>query len=174
MGVMTVDLNSATSQLDLLKTELIEVRNNLMTAIKGIDQDMLDFTPDQKTVESIATLLLHVAAIEWSWIFEDIFGEEMEYEKWKHAFALREGVDVDQIRDKPLGYFKEILIETRSQIFEALDRFEDKDLDRIFPEGKEEGRRFTLRWIIYHIIEHEAMHIGQISLLKRLYKINND
>jgi uncharacterized damage-inducible protein DinB len=168
---MTVDLNSATSQLDLLRTELIEVRNNLLTAVKGIDQHMLDFTPDPKTVESIATLLLHVAAIEWSWIFEDIFGEEMEYEKWKYAFALRE--DLDQIKDKPLSYFKEVLIETRSQVFDALDQFEDKDLDRIFPEGKEEGRRFTLRWIIYHIIEHEAMHIGQISLLKRLYKINH-
>ena len=27
---------------------------------------------------------------------------------------------------------------------------------------------YTIDWIIWHIIEHEAMHVGQVELLRRL------
>ena len=69
-----------------------KVRERLLKRVKGLSIKRLDFTPNEDRVESIGTLLLHIAAIEWSWIFEDIYGEEMDYEEWKHAFALREEI----------------------------------------------------------------------------------
>jgi uncharacterized damage-inducible protein DinB len=27
---------------------------------------------------------------------------------------------------------------------------------------------YTIDWIIWHVLEHEALHVGQIELLRRL------
>ncbi|MCK5410098.1 MAG: DUF664 domain-containing protein [Candidatus Heimdallarchaeota archaeon] len=75
---------------------LQEVRERLLSIIDNLDEEMLDFTPDERNFETIGTLLFHVAAIEWSWVFEDIDGLEIDYNKFKHAFALRSDVDIPQ------------------------------------------------------------------------------
>jgi len=146
---------------------LQEVRERLLGIMDDLDDEMLDFTPDERNFESIGTLLLHVAAIEWSWVFEDIDGLEMDYEKFRHAFALRSDVDIPQIKDKKKQFYLDQLNEVREEIFQRLTKFSDKDLDKIIESDAE---KFSIEWILFHILEHETMHIGQILLLKRLYE----
>ena len=33
-----------------------------------------------------------------------------------------------------------------------------------------EGDTFTLRWVLHHLVEHEAYHSGQMTLLRELYR----
>ncbi len=73
----TDDLSPRTA---FLYSMLEKVRERLLKRVKGLRIKDLDYTPDEKNVESIGTLLLHIAAIEWSWIFEDMDGQEMDYE----------------------------------------------------------------------------------------------
>ncbi len=49
--------------------------------------------------------------------------------------------------------------------------YSDSDLDRFFVKELP-GRTIdkSLRWILHHLIDHEAQHKGQILLLKRLSK----
>jgi uncharacterized damage-inducible protein DinB len=45
---------------------------------------------------------------------------------------------------------------------------DDHDLDKVVGTGDD---KFSIEWILFHIVEHEAMHIGQINLLARLVKL---
>jgi uncharacterized damage-inducible protein DinB len=149
---------------------MFEVRGYLLKMIKDVDDILIDYTPDERTVETIGTLLMHIAGVEWSWIIADIEGKEIPFEKWKYAYPLSKDVDIPQLVGKGLKFYLDILEEVRNEVYEKLKKFKDDDLDRIV---EIEGKKFSIEWILYHVIEHEAAHIGQISLLKRLYKIKN-
>jgi uncharacterized damage-inducible protein DinB len=132
--------------------------------ITDITDEQLDYTPDEKKVETVGTLLHHIAAIEWSWIFEDIDGKEMDFEEWKYAFALRDGVKLPQQKGMGKEYYLEKLHYVRDQVYIRLMQLDDSDLSREVGDKQ----KYTIEWILYHILEHETMHLGQISLLLRL------
>ncbi|MFX1367186.1 MAG: DinB family protein [Promethearchaeota archaeon] len=146
-----------------LYSMLEKVRERLLKRVKGLRIKDLDYTPDEKNVESIGTLLLHIAAIEWSWIFEDMDGQEMDYEEWKLAFSLRE--EIPQIKGKKLKFYLDKLDHVRQQVKERLARIDDTEMDLLVDIGH---AAVSIEWILFHLIEHEAMHIGQISVLQRL------
>ncbi|MFW9991446.1 MAG: DinB family protein [Candidatus Odinarchaeota archaeon] len=152
-------------------SQLVELRSNLLKNLEDVDQELLDFTPDERKIETIGTLLLHIAAIEWSWIFEDIDGEEMDFEEWKHAFALRPSVNIPQLAGKGMIFYLERLAKVRDEVYQRLTRMNDSDLDQKVESS--DGVRYSIEWILYHIIEHEALHLGQVSMLKRLYRLKN-
>ena len=147
---------------------LEETRKRLFEQIEGITQEQLDFTPSERKIETIGTLLFHILAVEYSWIYEDIFKEEMDYEEYKYAFALREELYPPQLIGKP--FYIDKMNAIRERLFGTLMTWKDKDLDRVISSGKS---KFTINWILYHINYHESIHIGQINFLKRLYKIQN-
>ncbi len=142
------------------------MRSRLLRVVEDLPDDVLDYSPDMKRIETIGTLLLHIAAVEWSWIFEDIDGEEMDYEKWKHAFALREE-NLPQLTKQGLQFYIDRLIEVRSEVFVRLRNLDDSNLHTLVEVGNAE---VSIEWILFHLLEHEAMHIGQISILKRQAK----
>ena len=148
--------------------QMYEIRQWLLHMIGDLSIEEIDFTPDERTVESVGTLLIHIAAVEWSWIFEDIDGLEMDFDKFKHGFSLRPNVNIQQIEGKTLQFYITMLDEVREQVYERMQQLTDEDLEK---EVEENGNKFTIDWIFFHLVEHEAMHVGQISLLKRLYKI---
>src|SRR5688500_4301173 len=79
--------------------QLAEIRRDLLSLAADLTPDQLSWHPNDR-VESIGTQLLHIAAIEWSWVFEDIFhrpGEE--YDGWEEALPLRLGLP--QVSGKP-------------------------------------------------------------------------
>ena len=63
---------------------------------------------------------------------------------------------------------------TRAETLRILQGFTDADLARLVgeaepPPGVERrSELYTVDWIIWHVIEHEATHVGQIELLRRL------
>jgi uncharacterized damage-inducible protein DinB len=144
---------------------LRETRKILLRTVKDLSPEELDYTPNTKKIESIATLLFHIAAVEFSWIMEDINGKKMKEEEWKLAFALRDSVNEDQIRGKPVSFYLSKLQEVRSEIEAWIEGIKDKDLTQVI---EVDGDKFTIEWILYHVGEHELTHIGQIRLLKRL------
>jgi uncharacterized damage-inducible protein DinB len=152
--------------------QLTEIRGNLLREVANLSPEQLAWHPNEE-MESIGTQLLHVAAIEWSWIFQDIFGRpDEEYDGWEEALPIRVGAP--QVCGQPLAYFTEKLAAVRAQALEALRGLADDDLARLVGEappsdGEEpRARLYTIDWILFHIVEHEAHHIGQVELLRRL------
>ncbi len=140
-----------------------KTREKLIGRVQGLEMKQLDFTPYPDRIESIGTLLLHIAAVEWSWIFEDIDGQEMDYEKWKYGFALRERIP--QIQGYDISFYLERLSEVRNAVFRKLKSLPENELERIIEVDDD---FVSVEWILFHLIEHEAIHIGQVSMLLRL------
>lgn len=159
---MHLTISTDRTQLNLLLGQLIETRKRLLELLQKLPENILDFTPHERKVETIGTLLLHIADVEWSWIFEDIDGQEMDFETAKYAFPLRPEVNIPQLTGKDLSYYTNILQNVRQEVFEYMNRFTDADLQ------KKIGENYSIEWILYHINHHEAQHYGQIQLLRRL------
>lgn len=156
-----------TPRIGCYLAQLDDVRHRTIEYVAGLEAQQLAWTP-APAVESIGTLLLHIAAVERSWIGEDIEQRPMGRE-WELAFPIRR--KIPQIRDRPLEYFIETLAGVRNETRETLGRLSDDDLARSVVPLDSGGRNesFTIEWILYHLIEHEAHHKGQIALLKRIY-----
>ena len=148
-------------------------RSRIFEMLENVTDEMLDFTPNPKTIESIGSLLYHIAGVEWSWIFEDLDGKEMDYEEWKYAFALRDYHDISQISGKNKQFYLDLIETTRNEIIVRLNEYTDTDLTREFTLSDNENIIFTLEYLLFHLINHEALHLGQIALLKRLYSHQN-
>lgn len=152
----------------LLFAMMEKARERLIKRVESLSNDVLDYSPHGRNIETIGTLLLHIAGVEWSWIFEDINDTAMDYEKWKHAFPLREGID--QLTGQGIQFYLDRLAEVRKEVYEWLKTIDDDYLERTLQLGNTE---VNVEWIIFHLIEHEAMHIGQISILLRLFKMTD-
>jgi uncharacterized damage-inducible protein DinB len=140
-----------------------KTREKLIRTVQGLETKQIDFTPTPDRIESIGTLLFHIAAVEWAWIFQDIGGQEMDYELWKHGFALREGIP--QIRGNDISFYLERLNKVRDAVFNRLKSFSDNQLGNLVEVDDD---IVSVEWILFHLIEHEAIHIGQASVLLRL------
>jgi uncharacterized damage-inducible protein DinB len=137
--------------------------------VAGLSAAQLSWHPNLM-VESIGTLLLHIAAIEFSYIQEDIMQRPMG-EEWKIALPIRFGIP--QISDRPLEYFVGKLEEVRNETLAVLTGLSDADLDRaVVPLDQEDTSggsvSYTIDWLLYHLVEHEAHHKGQIAVMLRL------
>ena len=161
--------SNLTRSLAILESQMEEVRNNLLKQIEKISEEKIDYSPDEHEIETIGTLLLHIAAVEWSWIFEDIDGREMDYEEWKYAFPLRPSVNIPQLKGKDKRYYLEKLHQVRDNVKKRMYEMTDEDLERTVMSG---GDSFTIEWVFHHLIEHESLHLGQIQLLSRLSRLD--
>ncbi len=167
-----------TPQIGRYVAQMDEVRRDLKQEVNGLIVGQLDWHPDEWT-ESIGTLLLHLDAVEWSWIHEDIFGvSDDDYPGvWSEAMPIRFGVP--QVQGRPLEWYLEKLDATRERTLEVLRGFTDDDLLRLVgeanlgPEMEKRSTLYTIDWIVWHILQHEASHVGQIELLRRLAPRNS-
>ena len=155
-------------RIGLYLAQLEDVRERTKRYVDGLTQAQLEWHPNPK-VESIGTMLIHVAAVELSWIQEDIRREPMG-EEWRIGFPIRFGIP--QISGESLAYFIGLLDSTRAVTRDVLAGVTDADLSRALvpldDEDTPDAPQFTIEWILYHLIEHEAHHKGQIAVMKRL------
>ena len=149
---------------------MMDSRKYLIEIIEGLEEEALDFTPHERKIETIGTLLIHIAAVEWSWIFEDIDGREMDFERFKYGFSLRPNNNIPQIKGKSKQFYLDELKDVREHVYKRLCQLKDEELETIV--GTEE-EKYTIEWIMFHIAEHEMMHIGQILLLRRMFRLQS-
>lgn len=148
--------------------QMTETRLGLLRQLDGLTPEQLSWHPND-AVESIGTQLLHVAAIEWSWVFEDIWGRPgEEYDGWEEALPIRLGLP--QVVGRPLEGYLERLERVRVEALEALRGLTDDDLPRIVPErpAGPGGEVYTIDWVLFHLVHHEAHHAGQVELMVRV------
>lgn len=157
--------------------QMAESRADLKRQVGNLAPEQLSWHPSD-TIESIGTLLLHIDAVEWSWMHEDILGRPSdEYPgNWSEAMPIRVGVP--QVTGKTSEWYFDKLDATHELTLAILRGFTDADLSRLVgesepPPGQEKrSRLYTIDWIIWHLIQHEAEHIGQVELLRRLLPNN--
>lgn len=145
-----------------------EVRAQLREAVTGLSDEIAHkkLRPDS---HSIAQLILHCGEAEWWWIQCVVNGGGVDDELESTVFwdVLEE--DHDPVTHLSAAECIAEIDRISGLTRELLANFSDEDLDKYF-EKELPTRKIdkSLRWILHHLIDHEAQHKGQILMLKRL------
>jgi uncharacterized damage-inducible protein DinB len=146
-----------------------EVRSQLRKVVGELSSEQLHskLRPD---THSIAQLALHCGEAEWWWIQCVVGGRPVDDELEGAVFwdVLEEGGDPP--KDLTAGECIAEIDRISAKSRDLLSSFQDHDLGRYFerPRRDSSKQEYTLRWILHHLIDHEAQHKGQILMLKRL------
>jgi uncharacterized damage-inducible protein DinB len=104
---------------------------------------------------SIGNLLLHLAGNIRQWIVGGVGGNEVHRDR-ASEFSARDGPTASELLDN--------LAKAVSECDDALARVKPSELTR---ECTIQGRETTVIAAIYHVVEHFAMHTGQIVLMTK-------
>ena len=109
------------------------------------------------TSNSIGNLLVHLAGNVTEWILGGVGGQTISRYR-AGEFAQKDGRDASALLDD-----LEAVLRKADSVLGALSA---KDLERSIVI---QGRETTVVGAIYHVVEHFAMHTGQIVLLTKIY-----
>jgi len=149
-----------------------ELRRRLKAAVAELTPKQLVWVPE-KAGNSIGVLLLHIAEAELFWIQYVCAGQELTAEQKEElrTEAFGELSEAPPLEEHPVQWFVEKLDDTRRFTTAFYTTLTDLALDDLKLYTGDDGGEyeFTVRWILYHILEHEAGHRAQIlSLCRRL------
>lgn len=134
-----------------------EYMDTVKAAIAPLTAEQLSLraTPHERSVDEIAQ---HIVAARVDW-FHDFMGEGDEniapYGKWelpeapaRSASELVEGMDI-----------------TWQFMSERLARWTAEDMQHTYPiEWRGEHYELSRSWVVWHVLEHDLQHGGEISL----------
>ena len=127
------------------------VRFGLLKVVDSFADGDLDFSPG-RDLWSVGQTIRHIANAEEGW-FRYIV--EREYDDWPPAY---------QAHDYPtVAALKSLLNNVHQQTVDFLNAVDVSELDTVIPVPW--GESVTLRWVIWHVLEHEIHHRGELSLM---------
>lgn len=160
---MRIDPEPAGSEIALLGQYLDCQRETMLAKADDLTQEQLaqEHAPSELT---LAGLLYHLALVEEDWL-EVRFTGLPEREPWR-------GVDWDADPDWEFRTARDLPPEeVRQRYREACERSrqiqaEATGPDQLSVQPLRDGRRFSLRWVLLHLIEETARHAGHADLLR--------
>ncbi len=150
-----------TPQIGIMVDMLEELKERITADVQDLDQSQTDFLFDEKA-NSIGAILMHIVATESYYQVETLEGRQWTEEEaalWNIPGGLGDE-SRDQIKGKPISYYLGLWDEVRQKSLQGL---KTKD-DAWFAANVDEG--INNHWVWFHVLEHMAAHMGQISLVK--------
>jgi uncharacterized damage-inducible protein DinB len=138
---------------------LEDVRQTLLERISGISQPYLDTKLNGG--HSIGALLYHIALVEADWLYEEVLGGEWN-PKIRSLFPLESRNNDNTLTHLEGQDLDEHLHRLKSVREELLSHFRSMDLKDWRKQRILTHYDVTPEWVIYHLIEHESHHRGQI------------
>ncbi len=126
-----------------------QVRDDLITTIDVFHEEELTFAPFEGSWP-VGQIMLHIADCEDNWLY-GVVGHELE--PWIFY-------ELDDYPTKEA--IKGVLARAHERTIRLLERLVEADLDEKYKTP--DGRVYRLRWIIWHVLEHEIHHRGELSL----------
>jgi len=150
-----------TPQIGIMVDMLKEIKDRITDDIRDLNQEEADFLFDDKA-NSIGAIIMHMVATEAYTQVEILEGRrwtEDEAAFWGIAGGLGDE-SREKIKGKPIKYYLDLWDQVRQKTLAGL---KTKD-DAWFAANIDEG--MNNHWAWFHILEHEASHMGQIALVK--------
>jgi hypothetical protein len=130
-------------------------------------------------MNTVGMLLAHLSLVEVWWI--KIAPNQIEWEPEGKAIIVKtlgieddglplpaEGVHPAYLKGFTAEKYLAILAKGRRVIYSEMKKWRDKDLDKLYTLAK--TNHFSRTWTLYHVLEHFAVHFGQILLVKHLMR----
>jgi len=127
-----------------------QVRADLVKTIKQFSDEELQWKPFEGSWP-VGQIMLHIADCEDNWLHGVVRGE---IEPWIFyplgGYANREAI-------------LEVLERAHQRTNTFLDGLAISDLGKVYTIP--DGAQFSLYWILWHVLEHEIHHRGELSLI---------
>lgn len=160
---MRIDPETTGSEFVMLSQYLDYQRETLISKIDGLTSEQLaqKHAPSELT---LAGLLFHLSLVEEDWM-EVRFAGLPDREPWASIdweadpnWEFRTAADLGSVQ-------------LQSRYREACDRSRDivansTGLDQLSAKALRDGRHFSLRWVLLHLIEETARHAGHADFLR--------
>jgi len=151
----------------------------LRESVQGITPPELEWQPE-RGMNTVGMLLAHNAIVDVFWTQLAILG----ITDTDSLPAIGISMDDDgmplapdaegpaNLKGKPLAFYEDLLARGRAYVREAWAKVSDAEMDKQITRERPDGskRVLSVRWAMYHILEHYAGHRGQVQLLRHLYR----
>jgi len=140
---------------------LEDLKRRVTNSVSNLSQEETDFLLDENA-NRVGALILHLAATEkyyQLYTFENRGFNSEEQKTWGAAMDLGDKGRAD-LQGKPISYYLEIWDEVRAETLRLLKTQDDK-----WFASKVKGSNMNNHWAWYHVMEHQANHMGQIRLI---------
>ncbi|GAA0871794.1 DinB family protein [Gangjinia marincola] len=154
-------------QIGNMVSMLENLKGRVTQSVATISQKETDFLLDQDA-NRIGAMIYHLAATEKVYqliTFENRQFNKEEEKTWGVALSLGENAR-EQFKDQPISYYLSIWDEVRA---ETLRLLKEKD-DKWFSKKAKGAGGMTNHWAWFHVMEHQANHMGQIRLIQKRVK----
>ena len=152
-----------------------EVRGQLHGAVLGLTDKQVARRAIPGA-HSIGALTLHIGEAEWWWMSCIVQGHKLTREDFRQPFwdVLKEP-DAFASKQYSAAYCLGVIDDIRRQTHDFLATLSDEDLEKTHTHTRGDKQvEASLRWILHHLVDHEAQHKGQILMLKRLLGEKNE
>lgn len=149
-------------QIGIMVDMLEELKARVEDEVSGLSQEETDFLFDENA-NSIGALVMHLIATEVYYQVETLEGRpwnKADNQKWGAGAALGDKGRTLLI-GKPIQYYLDLWDEVRQKSLKGLKAKDDAWFSSAV--GEDEINNY---WVWFHVMEHSANHLGQISLVK--------
>lgn len=151
-----------TPRIGVMVDMLEELKHRLTEDVRDLDQGETDYLFDDKA-NSIGAIIMHLVANE-SYARVETLEErtwtDEEREFWEIASDLG-AASRGSLKGKPITYYLDLWDQVRKKTLEGLKTRDDAWFAANIDEG------MNNHWAWFHILEHQASHMGQIALVKK-------
>ena len=154
------------TQIGNMVSMLEDLKKRVTNSVANLSVKEVDFLLDEDA-NSIGAMILHLAATEkyyQVYTFENRGLNREESATWDIAQNLGDNAR-KQIKDKPINYYLDIWDDVRAETLRLL-----KTKDDNWFKSKVSQSRMNNHWAWYHVMEHQANHMGQIRLIMKRVK----
>ena len=157
---------SSKSEVALLVAMMDATTKSWKDDLRGISEKEFRWQA-KKGGHSIAMMILHCVIAECWWIQSVTLGKDMDM-KFINALGYKRMDIANGVWGTPLKKPKAWYLKQMTDIRKKTK----KSMRGLKPShtGDGRGKTFTLRWVLHHLVEHEAYHSGQMTLLRELYR----
>lgn len=141
-------------EITMARGWLTHLREGAIYKLEGLDHDQLRWRPTPNA-NSLGAIVVHLGYCERQWLRVVYAGESMDLSWLSHMFDLPDGWSVDDV----VAFYRG---ETAAADA-VLDGATSLDLPSAGPM-----RPTTLRWIVDHLLEELARHLGHMDITREL------
>jgi uncharacterized damage-inducible protein DinB len=153
MTIPRPEESTPADEMSMARAWLVHLRESALFKLEDLDDDQLRWRP-APDANSLGVIVHHLGYAERLWLRAIFAGEEMDMSWRERMFELPDGWST---ADLVAFYRGETAAADR--VLEGAESFD-------LPSAR--FRPTTLRWIVFHLIEEIARHVGHMDITREL------
>ena len=145
------------SQFIIALQTLDALHNEIFSLLEVVGADGWNWKPGIPDCNSMYAIANHTILSQYWWIQENLNRVEIPRD--------RPGEFVSKAND--LDSLKKLYQDIQNLTKQILEQISESDLQSL---RSVKQREVTVEWIVFHVVEHTALHLGHVQITKQLFE----